>query len=61
MDNLLEAFDKSGPHTEEDYEAVCQILLDQLRRNLDQIEADRHDSEKIGAEMRAITRRIQAL
>lgn len=61
MNHLLEAFDQSGPHIDEEHEAVCKVLLDQLHRSLDEIEADRLASEEIGVELRAITRRIQAI
>ena len=59
--NLLESFGKSEPHTDEEYEVVCRVLLEEIKRSLDGAEEDHREIRRLREETRAAIERIQTM
>lgn len=60
-DSLLNSLQRDEPHTDEEYEAVCKVLLEQLKRTLDTSEEDWRDIRRLRDESRATIERIRAI
>ena len=59
--DLLKPRPEDETRTDEEYRAMCKVLLAYGQRLHDEIVAERRASEEIGAEIRAITERIKAI
>ena len=61
INSLVESFQKDEPHTDEEYEAVCKMLIDSIKRNLDGAEEDHREIRRLRDETRAAIESIRSM